>query len=241
MIKLYNDDCLKVMDKLIEDNVKVSAIITDIPYGTTACKWDIIIPFDEMWLRIEKLRKDKCAVVLFGSEPFSSRLRTSNLSNFKYDWIWQKQQGANFMNMKYQPNKIHENISVFYNHNYYPIMITGQSYYKSGLGFSKIYNTEKEARQNYGTRNPKSILKYNNSRTGYHPTQKPVDLLKYLIKTYTKKHDTVLDFTAGSGSTGIACKLTDRNFIGIELDKGYYDIAKKRIENTKYQYNLFEN
>ena len=130
---IYNGDCLEVMDYLIEQGIKVDAIITDPPYGTTACKWDNVIPFDKMWKRLKLLRKDKTPVVLFGSEPFSSHLRMSNIKEFKYDWIWEKEQGANFMNVKYQPYKSFEVITSFYTSNYYPIMETGKPY-KSGLG-----------------------------------------------------------------------------------------------------------
>lgn len=234
MYQLYNDDSLKVMDELIEQGIKVDCILTDPPYGTTACKWDSIIPFDEMWKRLNKLIKPNGAIVLFGSEPFSSHLRMSNIKNYKYDWIWEKEQGANFTIVKYQPYKVHEIISVFNNHKYIPQMTTGKPYISGKGTTGDIFrNTSKIQTKNNGTRYPRSIQRFNtNKKNSVHPTQKPVDLLEYLIKTYTNEGELVLDFTMGSGSTGVACMNTNRKFIGIELDKNYFDIAKNRIERT---------
>lgn len=229
--QLYWGDCLKIMDGLIADGVKVDAIITDPPYGTTACKWDSVIPFEEMWKRLKALRYDNTPVVLFGSEPFSSALRMSNIKEYKYDWVWEKEQGANFMLVKYQPYKVHEIISVFYNHRYNPQMTKGKPYV-SGKGFSGDItgNVIKIQNKNIGIRYPKSIQKFNtDKKTSTHPTQKPVALMEYLVKTYTNEGDTVLDFTMGSGTTGKACKNLNRNFIGIELDLNYYMIAQERI------------
>ena len=235
MIDLYKGDCLEVMDKLIADGVKVDAIITDPPYGTTACKWDSVIPFDAMWLRLNKLIKPNGAVVLFGSEPFSSALRMSNIKNYKYDWIWEKVKGGNFAILKYQPYKTHEIISVFSNktHNYYPIKTKQKErkgkVYSSSNSAPLKYNDGKE--RIYKDKHPKSIITVSNAnqKGKQHPTQKPVALMEYLIKTYTNKDELVLDFTMGSGTTGIACKNLDRKFIGIELDSNYFDIAKGRI------------
>lgn len=232
--ELYNGDCLEVMDELIEQGVKVDCILTDPPYGTTACKWDSVIPFDAMWERLNKLIKSNGAICLFGSEPFSSHLRMSNIKNFKYDWIWEKEQGANFMLVKYQPYKVHEIISVFNKHSYIPQMTEGKPYI-SGKGTSGdiTRNVEKIQTKNNGTRYPRSIQRFNTYKgKSVHPTQKPVSLLEYLIKTYTNENEIVLDFTMGSGSTGVACMNTRRRFIGIELEKRYFDIAKERIENT---------
>ena len=239
-IQLYQGDCLEIMDKLIEKGVKVDAIIADPPYGTTACKWDSVIPFDEMWSRLNKLVKDDGAIVLFGSEPFSSHLRLSNIQNFKYDWIWEKEQGANFMLCKYQPYKVHEIISVFSSNKkkctYIPQMTEGKPYI-SGKGTSGDItgNVVKTQTKNNGTRYPRSVQKFNTDKNkgSFHPTQKPVALLEYLIKTYTKEEEIVLDFTMGSGSTGVACVNTNRKFIGIELDEKYFNIAKKRIEEAQ--------
>ena len=235
MIDLYKGDCLEVMDKLIADGVKVDAIITDPPYGTTACKWDSVIPFDAMWLRLNKLIKPNGAVVLFGSEPFSSALRMSNIKNYKYDWIWEKVKGGNFAILKYQPYKTHEIISVFSNktHNYYPIKTKQKErkgkVYSSSNSAPLKYNDGKE--RIYKDKHPKSIITVSNAnqKGKQHPTQKPVALMEYLIKTYTNKDELVLDFTMGSGTTGIACKNLDRKFIGIELDSNYFEIADSRI------------
>ena len=223
------------MDKLIEKGVKVDAIITDPPYGTTACKWDSVIPFDEMWKRLKKLRKDKAAVVIFGSEPFSSALRMSNVREFKYDWVWEKPQGANFMLVKYQPYKVHELVSVFYRHYYYPIKTAGAPYV-SGKGDSgEITGRVKKIQTvNDGTRYPRSIQFFSqNKQQSVHPTQKPVELMKYLVETYTTPKQTVLDFTMGAGSTGVACMEAGRHFIGIEIDAYYCEVAQKRIVDAR--------
>ena len=232
---LINDDCLNAMAKL--PNKSIDFILTDVPYGTTQCKWDSIIPFEPMWNELKRVIKDNGAIALFGSEPFSSALRMSNIKNFKYDWIWNKIKGGNFAILKYQPYKTHEIISVFSNktHNYYPIKTLqkkrkGKVYSSSDL-FPLKYKDGKE--RVYNDKYPKSILTISNAnqKGKQHPTQKPVALLEYLIKTYTKENETVLDFTMGSGSTGVACKNTNRDFIGIELDKDYFAIAKQRIES----------
>lgn len=240
MIELYNNDCLIQMDELIAKGIKVDAIITDTPYGTTACQWDSIIPFDKMWDRLDKLIKPNGAIVLFGSEPFSSALRMSNIKNYKYDWIWEKQKASNFMAMKNQPAKYHENISVFNKHNYYPIMWETDK--KDNRKTVKNPTTNKECHlgevirirnADNGFRYPKSIIKINKQINGnVHPTQKPVELMEYLVKTYTNENELVLDFTMGSGTTGVACKNLNRSFIGIELDKKYCDIANDRINGT---------
>jgi len=235
VIDLYNGDCLEIMDKLIDKGVVVDAIITDPPYGTTACKWDSIIPFDEMWERLNKLIKPNGAIVLFGSEPFSSALRMSNIKNYKYDWIWDKVKGGNFAILKYQPYKTHEIISVFSKetHNYYPIK-TPQ---KERIG--KVYSSSASAPLKYSDglervykdKHPKSIVTISNAnqKGKLHPTQKPVALMEYLIKTYTNENELVLDFTMGSGTTGVACKNLGRDFIGIELDDNYFKVAQDRI------------
>ena len=236
-IQLFNGDCLEVMDKLIADGIKVDAIITDPPYGTTACKWDNVIPFDKMWERLKLLRKENSPIVLFGSEPFSSYLRISNIKEYKYDWIWNKKKFANQLLAKIQPLKIQENISVFSQkkHTYKPQglvkcnKITKQGQKISDNNGGGIRPTA--YRQEF-TNYPRNILEFKLDNKKFHSTQKPVLLLEYLIKTYTNENDTVLDFTMGSGTTGVACKNLNRNFIGIELDKKYFDIAEKRINET---------
>ena len=241
MYKLYNGDCLEIMDRLIEEGVKVDCILTDVPYGTTACKWDIVISFDKMWERLNKLIKPNRAIVLFGSEPFSSNLRMSNIKNYKYDWVWDKKKPSNFPLAKKQPMKYHENIIVFNSKIYYPIMVKveGRKAKKHMNKGATVFNTKglddaKYLDKVYTDKYPSSIIEVSNAcqRNRYHPTQKPVALLEYLIKTYTNKGELVLDFTMGSGSTGVACMNTNRKFIGIELDENYFNIAKERIENA---------
>ena len=228
----------------------IDAIITDPPYGTTACKWDSVIDFELMWEQLNRIVKHNGAIVLFGSEPFSSALRMSNIKNYKYDWIWKKNRGSNFATLKYQPFKEHEIISVFNKHNYYPIKEErsnggkARAKYKinaSNTGKRDTLNNMKSTDLGYIDKNlryPSSVQKFN-TEVGKHPTQKPVALMEYLIKTYTNENELVLDFTMGSGSTGDACKNTKRNFIGIEKDENYFKIAEKRIKETKQQTKLF--
>ena len=239
MINLYNGDCLEVMDKLIEQGVKVDAIITDPPYGTTACKWDSVIPFDAMWGRLKKLRNDNAPIVLFGSEPFTSSLIVSNIKEYKHQWFWNKKQSGSPQNAKYLPHQIIENILVFGKKkiNYYPIMTTGKMRKKGGAKKSNAIMNEFKGEN--GTFNdqyfPTSLIEFVSKRKDrFHPTEKPIELMEYLIKTYTNEGDTVLDFTMGSGSTGVACMNTNRKFIGIELDETYFNAASKRINETPF-------
>lgn len=269
MYKLYNGDCLEVMDKLIEEGVKVDAIITDIPYGTTACSWDSVIPFEEMWSRLYKLKKNEnTPMVLFGSQPFSAKLICSNIKDFRYEWIWEKQYATNFMSAKKNPLKYHENILVFSEKtaNYYPqqykVIEIDEiiNYNKKQMTefmtkrmfdrYAKVdkrktvnniedrnechYGKVKHTRKvDDGFRNPKSVIKINGSKNNnVHPTQKSLELMEYLVKTYSNEKECILDFTCGSGSTGVACMNTNRKFIGIELDENYFNIAKNRIEES---------
>ena len=237
--KIYNGDCLEVMKSIPDKSVDM--ILCDPPYGTTACKWDSVIPFDEMWLRLNKLIKDNGAIVLFGSEPFSSKLRCSNLKNYKYDWVWNKKLAGNGILAKKQPLKIHENVIVFNSKIYIPQMTKGKLRKKltNNLKISEINGGDgvKRATETFNDQYyPTSIQEFsmaNLRRNRLHPTQKPVDLLEYLIKTYTNENEIVLDFTMGSGSTGVACINTNRKFIGIELDDNYFNVAKKRIEDAQ--------
>lgn len=252
MNKLMHGDCIEIMKQLISDNIKVDAIITDPPYGTTDCRWDSIIPFDLMWKYTNKLIKRNGAIVFFGVEPFSSKLRLSNLDQWRYDWIWEKEKAANFIQAKYAPQNKIEIISVFGDfrctHNaenkpyYYPqgiieINKTRKNCKNTGGIHGNIHQgsnclQKREGKKFISTHKnyPKSIIKFNRDKSQiYHPTQKPVALLEYLIKTYTKENEMVLDFTMGSGSTGVACRNTNRNFIGIEKDEKYFKIAKERI------------
>ena len=242
--KLYNGDCLEVMDNLIQQGIKVDAVITDIPYGTTHCKWDSIIPFEDMWKRIKEIRKPTTPIVLFGSEPFSSSLRLSNIKEYKYDWKWEKTQATGFFNAKKQPMRCIEDICVFYQKQclYNPQKTEGHkpvnSYtkYLSTVNKTEVYGkcTKELSGGGNTDRFPRQLLTYSSDKqTCYlHPTQKPVNLMEYLVKTYTNEGDLVLDFTMGSGTTGVACKKNNRNFIGIELNEKYFNIAKERIENA---------
>ena len=241
MNTIYNMDCIEGM-KLIPD-WSIDCIITDPPYGTTACKWDSVIPFEPMWEELKRIIKPNGAIVLFGSEPFSSALRMSNIKNYKYDWIWKKEAGSNFATVKYQPMKEHETISIFTNDGSKTIY-NPQMQERVGNRKGKETKTIDSGRTNsvYGTqrgygelkvgklRNPSSVQEFKRER-GIHPTQKPVALIEYLIKTYTLEWETVLDFTMGSGTTAIACINTNRNFIWFELDEWYRNIANKRIQD----------
>ena len=235
MIDLRQGDCLDLM-KDIPDN-SIDMILCDLPYGTTACKWDNVIPFEPLWEQYKRIIKDNGAIVLFGSEPFSSRLRLSNLKMYKYDWVWDKSKPSGHLNAKIMPMKQHENIIVFSKGkcNYYPIMRMSKTRISKNYlkNKSDVFGKEKLVEKKVSQKFPKSIITFSNAlQTGkLHPTQKPVALLEYLIKTYTNENELVLDNCMGSGSTGVACVNTNRNFIGIELDEKYFNIAKERIEN----------
>lgn len=235
-------DCLEVM-KSIPDK-SIDAIICDPPYWTTACKWDSVIPFEPMWEQLKRIIKPNGAIVLFGSEPFSSALRMSNIKQYKYDWIWEKDKPSNFATANKQPMKYHETISIFYFSQpiYNKQMSTGHKPMNGHARYGRTCNgsvpsIEIKTRNSGGNteRNPSSIQKFNTckhnslDKSGFHPTQKPVALIEYLIKTYTNEWETVLDFTAGSGTTGVACKNTNRNYILIEKDEWYCDIIKERV------------
>lgn len=235
-IRLFQGDCLEVMDRLIKKGVKFDAIITDPPYGTTACKWDSIIPFDSMWERLNKLIKDNSAIVLFGSEPFSSHLRVSNIKNFKYDWIWNKKKGGSPLLSKIQPIKIFEIISVFGKGkiNYYPVMVDRDKPKSRGKNRGTISDTTNNCFSEdkiYTQYYPKAIIEFSNAsqKNKFHPTQKPVELMEYLINTYTQENEIILDFTCGSGSTLLAARNLKRKCIGIELEEKYCEIAKNRL------------
>lgn len=250
---LYKGDCLEVMKDI--ESGSIDAIITDPPYGTTACKWDSVIPFEPMWEQLNRIIKPNGAIVLFSAQPFTSALVMSNPKMFKYEWIWEKNKGSNFANVKYMPFKQHENVLIFYNkkptYNEQRIMRSNKSLKRDPIGkcrtsFQK--KTHNEDVDHYGsmkrkpvkissdgTRPPKTVIKFDldffpNSKYK-HPTQKPVALMEYLIKTYTNEGELVLDFTMGSGSTGVACVNTNRKFIGIEQDDKYFQIATDRINN----------
>lgn len=246
-IKLYKGDCLEVMDELIEQGVTVDAIITDPPYGTTACKWDSVIPFDEMWLRLNKLIKPNGAIVMTASQPFTTTLIASNMKMFKYCWYWEKTKVSGFMNAKARPLKNIEDIVVFSlaradgaggssNMNYYPQGLTNINKISKNSAKIRAGMRSKQRQTSYiqtETGYPTQIIQIESESKTVHPTQKPVALMEYLIKTYTNEGEIVLDFTMGSGTTGVACKNLSRRFIGIEQDEKYFDIAKNRINGVK--------
>ena len=240
-VELYNDDCLVVMRQLIERGIKVDAIIADIPYGIHNNKFDTLIPFNEMWDCLIKLVKDKGNIVLFASGLFTYKLALSNEKLFRYELVWKKSKCGSPLTAKYMPLKKHENILVFGKSAAYyePQMQIGTPYKRkytpnkvNNLGFGiKGVQTD-----NKGTRHPTTILDFPQKwrrQDQLHPTQKPVELMEFLVKSYCPENGLVLDFTMGSGSTGVACRNTNRNFIGIEIDENYYNIAKDRIENEK--------
>ena len=300
-IKLYCGDCLDIMSQ-IEDK-SIDLILCDLPYGTTACKWDNMLPLEDyieigkkklaykeyifqglekgrkytelclqwgdenkkgLWSNYKRVLKESGVIVLFGQEPFSSIVRNSNLEWYRYDWVWQKEKPSNFQLMGYQPGRVHENIMVFspkkacYTSNgnsirYIPQMVERDKVRVSNVKIygdinKNILNSYKKGEQDniktYDKKHPISIIKINNESHKVHPTQKPVELLEYLIRTYSKEGDAVLDNCMGSGSTGVACKNLNRKFIGIELDKKYFEIAKNRIfglseaENNESKNNI---
>jgi site-specific DNA-methyltransferase (adenine-specific) len=243
MIKLIHGDCLEKMAE-IEDG-SVDMVLTDPPYGTTACKWDSIIPLEPMWAHLKRLAKKNAAIVMTASQPFTTTLIASNMKMFRYEWIWHKNFGSNFAVARKQAFKEHENVCVFYcrQPNYNPQM---EQRSESGKAMvrSRDYSVRRSEHSDMGSgkanrdpdlRLPGSVRKINNER-GLHPTQKPVALMEYLIKTYTNEGETVLDFTMGSGTTGVACVNLNRSFIGIEKDAEYFQLATDRIHshNTKH-------
>ena len=243
--KIYNEDCLTGMQRIPDGSV--DAIICDLPYGTTACAWDNIIPFEPMWEQFRRVTKPNAAIVLFGSEPFSSALRMSNIKEYRYDWVWRKDYSTGFLDANRKPLKQHENISVFYQSlpTYNPQKTnigkkvrvrrsgTMEGYHKHDVVADAVYDG------NF----PTSVLEFKHDRTtsekGLHPTQKPVDLLRYLILTYTNSGGVVLDATIGSGTTAVAAIREKRHFIGFELNKEYFDIAQRRIADELRQPTLF--
>ena len=232
--KLLHGDCLERMKEIPDGSVDL--ILTDPPYGTTACKWDSVIPFDLMWEQLKRIIKPNGAIVMTASQPFTTTLIASNMKMFKYCWVWDKKKGGNIMSLKWQPYKVHEDVVVFCEGTvkYYPIKTpqkerTGKTYSAGEANGIQNYGDERT----YKDKHPKSIIEISNAnqKGKVHPTQKPVALLEYLIKTYTQENETVLDFTFGSCSTGIACLNTNRKFIGIELDNDYFDIGAERMRN----------
>ena len=238
--KIYNQDCLEGMRQIPDGSI--DAVICDLPYGTTDNTWDALIPFDKLWEQYRRIAKPKAPIILFGAEPFSTTIRMSNFDWYKYDWIWQKNIAVGFLRANERPLRAFENICVFYKERptYNPqgvrkchkVQRRGRVGDNYAMGTSNEYVTEYE---NY----PKDILTFDKDTDGFHPTQKPVDLLRYLVLTYTNEGDTVLDNCMGSGTTAIACIKERRHFIGFELSKEYFDKAQRRIKAEQAQLTLF--
>jgi len=235
---LMQGDCLERMKEIPDGSVDM--ILTDPPYGTTACKWDSIIPLEPMWEQLKRVVKPSGAIVMTASQPFTTKLISSNMDMFKYCWVWEKTRASNPQLAKIQPLKAHEDICVFATGKtmYNPQKTAGKEYTVSSraggcIAGEFLYGSDKFKGKRQDGRYPRTVQKVSNSshEVGLHPTQKPVALMEYFVKTYTNEGETVLDFTMGSGTTGVACKNLGRNFIGIELDETYYQIATKRIED----------
>lgn len=239
---LWQGDCLDLMQNIPDGSVDM--VLTDPPYGTTQCKWDSVIPFEPMWEQLHRVTKHNGAVCLFGNEPFSSFLRVSNIRNYKYDWVWVKSTPTGSLNCNKQPLRVFEKISVFYRKQpmYTPLKTSGHprkvstATHKRNSIKTELYGSHGLTNYDSTERYPVNVLYFptDKQKTALHPTQKPVALLEYLIKTYTHKGEIVLDFTMGSGSTGVACLRTGRKFIGIEKDMKYFGIAEKRITEEFY-------
>lgn len=239
MTKLFHANCLDILPTLAAGSVDL--ILCDLPYGTTQNKWDAVIPFELLWEQYWRVAKPNAAVVLTAQPPFDKALGASQIAHLKYEWIWQKGRATGHLNVKKQPLKAHENILVFYKKqcSYYPQMTPGEKYAVGGGASKKDnYGDFSTQRENDGAfRYPKSIQNFTHE-TGLHPTQKPVTLMEYLIRTYTREGETVLDNCMGSGTTGVACINTGRRFIGIESDERYFNLASDRIEDAQLEKDL---
>ena len=233
--QLLRGDCLEVLDYVPSGSVDL--VLCDPPYGTTACKWDAVVPFEAMWPQLRRVAKKNAAVVMTAAQPFTSALVMSNLKEFKYEWVWSKVRVTGHLNAKKQPMRAHENIVVFYGAqpNYHPQMTPSSGHTRGPFGRQKaateVYGAFSDENRTYAASEyyPRTIIEFRAEMQPVHPTQKPVALMEYLIRTYTNTGETVLDFTMGSGTTGVAAVNTGRNFIGIEKDDGYFQIAKERI------------
>lgn len=245
-IELRWGDCLDIMPTL--EAQSFDAIIADIPYGTTACSWDSVIPFAPMWEQLKRLAKPRAAIVLFGSQPFTSALIASNFEMFKYEWIWVKSKASNHVNANLRPMGKHENILVFSHGtiancspnlmNYYPqgLREINRNSYRPSPKFGGVHGKRPSHQKSYIQKYegyPSTVLEFSNpNNSTEHPTQKPIDLMEYLVRTYTNEGDTVLDFTMGSGTTLIACVNTNRNGVGIEKELGYFESAQRDINDA---------
>lgn len=243
--KIYNEDCLIGMDKI--DDKSIDMILCDLPYGTTKCKWDIVIPFDKLWKQYKRVIKDNGAILLFGKQPFTSDLVNSNRDMYRYELIWEKTRAGNSMQVKKQPSAIHENIEVFYKKQptYNDLKFKVDEKYidkrksiRDSFYKSEHYSGVMKRKADDGMRHPQSILPFNSVwHTGMHPTEKPVELFEWLIKSYTNEGDVVLDNCIGSGTTAIACINTNRNYIGFEKENNYYEMCLERINHNELDSN----
>jgi site-specific DNA-methyltransferase (adenine-specific) len=231
--EIHKGECLELMKNIPDGSIDM--VMCDLPYGTTKNSWDSIIPLDELWAQYHRVCKKNAAIVLTAATPFDKVLGCSNLKEFKYEWVWQKEAGTGLLNAKKQPLRDHENVLVFYRSQpcYNPQFSEGKPYTCKKGGDTSNYNPSGSVvTVNEGTRCPKTVLKFNRDKNKEHPTQKPVALMEYLIKTYTNPGELVLDNTMGSGTTGVACMNTGRRFYGIERDDKYFDIAEQRIRTA---------
>lgn len=233
LVELYLGDCLEIMRDIPDGSVDM--VLTDPPYGTTQCKWDSVIPFEPMWSELWRIIKPNGVIALMAQAPFDKVLGASDISSLKYEWIWQKETATGHLNAKKAPLKNHENILIFCKGKptYNPQMRIGFKPYKQAQGKTKSKNYGKQPGAvsiSNGERYPLSVISFARDKGKIHPTQKPVALMEYLIRTYTNEGETVLDFTMGSGTTGVAAKNLNRKFIGIELDLDYFQTAKDRID-----------
>lgn len=244
-VNLFQGDCLELMKDIPDGSVDM--VLADLPYGTTKNAWDSVIPFAPLWEQYHRICKQNAAVLIFGQPPFSATLMMSNMRELRYEWIYEKTNATGFLNAKKMPLKAHESVFVFYQKlpTYNPQFSFGKRYIRSssdrGSANYGAFQSEKNRRYD-NKRYPRSVIKFSNSGRDkdyeHHPTQKPVTLLEYLIRTYTNEGETVLDNCMGSGSTGVACVNTGRNFIGMELDPGYFETAKRRIEEAQEQLRI---
>jgi len=231
-MELYNEDCLDAMARMEENSVDL--VLVDPPYGTTTCKWDSVIPLDEMWSLLKRVAKDRTAFVMTASQPFTSVLGASNIDWLRYSWVWKKSSATGHLNAKRMPMKNHEDVLVFYKKQpiYNPQGVEDYGKITRRGSNGSCYRDSGKQNVQEKTGYPRTVQEFKSVGRTVHATQKPVELMEYLIKTYSDEGDTVLDFAMGSGTTGVACKSLNRDFIGIELDEGYFKVAKDRIESA---------
>lgn len=238
--KIYNEDCLQGMKRIPDGSV--DCIICDLPYGTTACKWDSVIPFEPLWEQYKRITKPNAAILLFAQQPFASVLACSNLDMFKYEWIWEKDNSTGFLHANQMPLKIHENILVFYRslptYNPQGVRHNPRKVRRGGLGDNYLHTTSNEYESKFENY-PIDMFHFDRDKDKLHPTQKPVELVRYLVRTYSNEGDTILDNCSGSGTTAVACVKEKRHFICFEKDETYWKKSVERVKNEKLQLTLF--